>query len=97
MYGFAKFSESQFKTFGDIVDYCSAHNIEYSGFAHFKSYFLPPNLTSHLQPVDAAVSSSLKCHSRRLLVRHILDSTEEPLSKEPSARDSLNNLRCNCL
>ena len=55
MLGFDTFVQLQGRKFIDIVYKCSAHNIDYGGFKIFKYSFLPLNLTSHLQPVDAAV------------------------------------------
>lgn len=39
--------------------------------------FLPPNTTSHLQPLDAGVIKSFKAHYKRNYCRHILKLFEE--------------------
>lgn len=52
--------------------------------------FLPPNLPSHLQPVDASIGHSVKSHFRRLLVRHILQKIHEEMTKELSQRATFN-------
>ena len=90
MNGFDKFARLEGKTFIDVVDNCSAHNIAYSECSNFKVSFLPPNLTSHLQPVDAAIGRSFKCHFRRLLVRHILDAIDGQMCRNTSERDPFN-------
>ena len=39
--------------------------------------FLPPNTTSHLQPLDAGIIKSFKAHYKRNYCRHILKLFEE--------------------
>ena len=84
--GFDKFARLEGKSFINVVENCSAHNISYKEFTNFKCSYLPPNLTSHLQPVDAAVGRSFKCHFRRLVVQHTLNSIEAQIYQPPSQR-----------
>lgn len=56
----------------NVLDNCSSHEVDYSPFRNWEAVFLPPNMTSVLQPVDAAIGRSFKCAFRRLLVDHIL-------------------------
>ena len=44
---------------------------------HVKVVFLPPNTTSHLQPLDAGVIASFKNHFKRKYCRHMLDLFED--------------------
>jgi hypothetical protein len=44
---------------------------------HVEVAFLPPNTTSHLQPLDAGVIKSFKAHYKRNYCRHILKLFEE--------------------
>ena len=66
--GFDKFARLEGKSFINFVDNCSAHNNSYKEFTNFNCSVLPPNLTSHLQSVDADVRRSFKYNFRRLLV-----------------------------
>lgn len=87
---FDKFARLEGKTFIELVDNCSPHNITYTEFSNFKCSFLPPNLTSHLQPVDAAVGRSFNCDFRRLLVLHILDAIDGQICRNTLEREPFN-------
>ena len=57
-----------------LVDNASAHvTIQLS---NVKVYFLPPNTTSHLQPLDAGVVKSFKSHYRRSFLKWTLAQIE---------------------
>lgn len=56
-----------------LLDNFSAHSIDYSSFENVEAQFLPPNLTSVVQPVDASIGRSLRAAFRRLLVNHVLE------------------------
>ena len=47
-------------------DNCSAHQVTYIP-KNIQVYFLPPNTTSSLQPMDQGIIRNLKCHYRGLL------------------------------
>ncbi|PXF49455.1 Tigger transposable element-derived protein 4 [Gracilariopsis chorda] len=89
-FGFDKFAGLQGETVIDVVENCSSHNIEYQSFANLNCSFLPTNLTSHLQPVDAALGRSFKCHFHHLLVQHILGQIETQLHRVPLERELFN-------
>lgn len=62
-----------------IVDNCPAHSV-IDGLAAVTVKFLPPNTTSHTQPMDAGVIKNLKHYYRQLLLSKVLmamDSGEE--------------------
>ncbi|CAD6216098.1 GSCOCG00011289001-RA-CDS, partial [Cotesia congregata] len=59
-----------------IVDNCPAH-CKVDNLKFIKLVFLPPNVTSVLQPMDQGVIKSLKTHYRKLLVVHLLQSFEK--------------------
>lgn len=75
----------QFRKVLHLVDNCSAHCIGYDSLKQIENHFLPPNTTSALQPVDAAMGRSFKAAFRRLLVNHILEYVDRLLasSAEP--------------
>ena len=45
--------------------------------SNVKMVFLPPNMTSSLQPCDAGIIAALKAHYRRRLMRHVLAEMDE--------------------
>ena len=45
-------------------------------FSNMKVVFLPTNITSRLQPLDAGTIKNLKGHYRRVLLQHILEKIE---------------------
>lgn len=84
--GYNKLAGLQGRKLINIMDNCLAHAIYYSPFDDFKAVFLPPNLTSELQPVDASIGRSFKCAFRRLLANHILAFVEEKMKIDESVR-----------
>jgi hypothetical protein len=56
-----------------LVDNASSHIIDDPAkYPHVKIHFLPPNTTSHLQPMDAGIIRTFKAHYKRLYLRHVL-------------------------
>ncbi|PXF47321.1 Tigger transposable element-derived protein 4 [Gracilariopsis chorda] len=84
--GFDKMSLLQGSKLGLILDNCSAHSIDYEALKNVKRYFLPPNTTSALQPVDCAVGRSFKCAYRRLVVSFILSKVRKALAMDAAER-----------
>ena len=68
--------EREFKVVQHVVDNCSAHCI-HDFFSNVKTSFLPPNMTSALQPVDSAIGRSFKAAFRRLLVTNVIEHLKE--------------------
>jgi len=68
-----------------LVDNASSHinsqqgnsDVTQPNLTHVEVAFLPPNTTSHLQPLDAGVIKSFKAHYKRNYCRHILKLFEE--------------------
>lgn len=58
--GFNKSSEFESSGITPVIDNCSAHAIDYCQFGNYEAIVLPPNMTSVLQPVDAAIGISFK-------------------------------------
>jgi hypothetical protein len=75
-----------------ILDNCPAHphSLKYDNIALF---FLPPNTTSHTQPMDAGVIRSLKCHYRRRFVENYLIALESKTEFTLSLLDSIQMLK----
>ena len=55
-----------------LIDNCSSHKVT-TELRATRLYFLPPNTTSHLQPLDAGIIQNFKVKYRKLLVRHFID------------------------
>ena len=52
-----------------LLDNCSSHKIENIVLSYVDVYFLPPNTTSKLQPMDAGIIMAFKKHYRRYHIR----------------------------
>ena len=76
--GFDKLGRLEARKLKVVLDNCSAHLINYE-YDNYEVCLLPPNLTSHLQPVDACVGRSFKCIYRRLICRHVLRQVDKLL------------------
>ena len=65
-------------------------------FSNIKIVFLPKNMTSRLQPLDAGIIKSFKVHYRRLLLKHTLakiDGTDLTASSIVKSVDVLMAIR----
>jgi len=76
-----------------LVDNASGHSVSDENKQKLKNvvlHFLPPNTTSILQPCDAGIINSLKCHYKKLLIHSYLDSIKE-INKilEPTVKDAM--------
>lgn len=69
---FNKDSELEVCTIATVMDNNSANAIDYSPYGNYEAIFLPPNLTSVLQPVNAAFGVSFRCAFRRRLIDHLM-------------------------
>lgn len=65
-----------------LVDNCPAHPKDLDFLTNVRVEFLPPNTTSHTQPLDMGIIKVLKHHYRQKLVRRLLNllSRGEPLT-----------------
>lgn len=59
-----------------LVDNCPAHSVV-PNLTNIKLVFLPPNVTSVLQPMDQGVIRNFKAHFRRLLVLLLIELREK--------------------
>jgi hypothetical protein len=53
------------------------HGLRVFNLSHIKVEFLPPNITSHVQPLDQGIIASTKAHYRRQMVEWILDQANK--------------------
>ena len=54
-----------------------SHNLVQSDLSNVKVVYLPPNVTSIMQPLDQGIIKSFKSQYKRLLVQFLLDSIEK--------------------
>ncbi|XP_074350027.1 CENP-B homolog protein 2-like [Apium graveolens] len=59
-----------------VVDNCPAHPKNIEGLQNVELYFLPPNMTSKIQPCDAGIIRAFKMHYRRRFYRGLLEGYE---------------------
>lgn len=59
-----------------LIDNCSGHLIEKTNYSNVRLEFLPPNMTSELQPCDAGIIACLKAHYRKISKGRFLDALE---------------------
>jgi len=52
-----------------LFDNCSSHKLENLTLSYINVYFLPPNTTSKLQPMDAGIIMAFKKHYRHYHIR----------------------------
>ncbi|CAB5349997.1 unnamed protein product [Rhizophagus irregularis] len=59
-----------------LLDNCTSHKINNLVLENVEVYFLPPNTTSKLQPMDSGIIMSFKKHYRHHHIRWILEQVE---------------------
>ncbi|KDQ17016.1 hypothetical protein BOTBODRAFT_106185, partial [Botryobasidium botryosum FD-172 SS1] len=59
-----------------LVDNASSHKYNPSKIHNIRVEFLPPNMTSRVQPLDAGIIRTFKAHYRRLFLQRALDRDE---------------------
>ncbi|KAL5155498.1 ARS-binding protein 1 [Glycine soja] len=59
-----------------VVDNCPAHPRNIEGLRNIELFFLPPNMTSKIQPCDVGIIRAFKMHYRRRFYRKILEGYE---------------------
>lgn len=66
-----------------LVDNAGGHNMTKTVFSHIKIHYLPPNMTSMIQPLDAGIIKSFKSHYKKYLLNFLIDSIEINNTVEP--------------
>lgn len=59
-----------------VVDNCPAHSNNIQGLRNIELFFLPPNMTSKIQPCDAGIIRAFKMYYRKRFYRKILEGYE---------------------
>ena len=60
-----------------------------SGLTNVKVHFLPPNTTSHLQPLGTGIIQSFKANYRRFHLQHIIDLIDSDKSPALALSDAI--------
>ena len=71
-----------------LLDNAPSHMIT-SGLTNVKVHFLPPNTTSHLQPLDAGIIQCFKANYRRFHLQHIIDLIDSDKSAALALSDAI--------
>jgi hypothetical protein len=59
-----------------IIDNAPSHIFNPANITNTEVVFLEPNMTSHIQPMDAGIIKAFKAHYRRLYIRRAIDRDE---------------------
>jgi hypothetical protein len=60
------------------------HGIRMINLSNIKLAFLPPNVTSHVQPLDQGIIGAFKAHCRRYVAQWIIAEAPKPTNAERS-------------
>ena len=86
--GFNTMATLQSRKITAVLDNCSAHTVDYTQYSSYDEVLLPPNLTAHLQRVNASIGRSFKCIYRRLFVKHLLEYVDKNMEIPECERPS---------
>ena len=59
-----------------VVDDCPAHHRNIEGLQNVELFFLPPNMTSKIQPCDVGIIRAFKIYYHKRFYRRILEGYE---------------------
>lgn len=79
---------SQKRKVAFVVDNCTAHT-KVRGLKSIELIYMPPNVTSVLQPLDQGVILSFKRNYRKLMVKDWIKSIDENCTFRPSILDAI--------
>lgn len=72
-----------------LLDNAGCHTLDGAQLTNIKLAYIPPNTTSHLQPLDAGIIRAFKAHYRKQLVREFILCAEEEKPQNVDLRWSL--------
>ncbi|XP_067650982.1 tigger transposable element-derived protein 6-like [Haliotis asinina] len=72
-----------------LCDNAASHNCANVKLTNVKVHFLPPNTTSHIQPMDAGIIRTFKAHYKKYLVKHFIRCAEDDLPQTLNLREAL--------
>lgn len=75
-----------------VIDNCPAHP-KIKGLKSIELVFLPPNTTSHTQPMDQGIIKNLKVHYRRQVIKKQLEAIDNRVDLVLNVLDALRLLR----
>jgi hypothetical protein len=76
-----------------LIDNASTHNItNIDQLSNVTIHHLPPNTTSHLQPLDAGIINSFKAQYRKILVKNHVDAYDDTINNNKNSIDPINIL-----
>jgi len=58
-----------------LLDNATSH-VSLIEFENIKIHRLPPNMTAHIQPMDAGIIHSFKCHYKSKLVKRLINNAD---------------------
>jgi hypothetical protein len=70
-----------------FMDQCVAHPRDTTALKNIKAIFLPPNCTSHLQPLDTGIIHTFKCQYRKQLIWKVISAIEGELLGDAGSPD----------
>ena len=71
-----------------LLDNAPSHIVPSTDLSNVEVHFLPPNTTSHIQPMDAGIINAFKAHYRRRQVNHLIDAFEAGQKADVALNDA---------
>ena len=72
-----------------LLDNAPSHIVPGTDLSNVVVHFLPPNTTSHIQPMDAGIINAFKAHYSRRQVNHLIDAFEAGQKVDVSLSDAI--------
>lgn len=68
-------------------DVCEEHELKVINLSNIKIVFLPPNVTSYVQPLDQGIIAAFKAHYRRYVVRWLIQEADNACNANKTISD----------